>query len=252
MGHKNMKVSIITVCFNSEKTIEDTIKSVQSQTYSDIEYIIVDGFSKDLTNEIVRQYCDVVDIHVSEKDNGLYDAMNKGIFLANGDIIGVLNSDDVLANDEIVKKIVNSIEGSDGVYGDVGFYSDQKFSNKIRHYSSKYFTKEKFSRGMMPAHPSFYVRKECYEKVGSYRTDFKIAADFDMLLRIFFLSNTSFTYLDDEIVKMRLGGVSTSGFMSNYILNKEILESCQSNGVKANWLTVMSKYPEKLIGYILK
>lgn len=247
-----MKVSIITVCFNSEQTIEDTIKSVQSQTYPHVEYIVIDGKSQDCTNEIVSKYKDVVTVHVSEPDNGLYDAMNKGIELATGDIVGVLNSDDILANDSIIQKIVNSIGTHQGVYGDVGFYSEHDFSDKKRHYSSKGFTKDKFSRGMMPAHPSFYVKKECYEKAGLYRTDFKIASDFDMLSRIFYLKNTSFTYLEKEIVKMRLGGVSTSGLMSNYMLNKEILESCKNNGIKASWFSIISKYPSKIMGYIFK
>jgi glycosyltransferase involved in cell wall biosynthesis len=197
-----MKVSIITVCFNSKKTIEDTLKSVQSQTYPNIEYIVIDGNSKDCTNEIVSKYKDVVSVHVSESDNGLYDAMNKGIKFATGDIIGVLNSDDIFANDNIIQQIVNSIGTYQGVYGDVGFYSEHAFADKKRHYSSKGFTKDKFSRGMMPAHPSFYARKECYERAGLYRTDFKIASDFDMVLRIFSLPNTSFTYLKEEIVKM--------------------------------------------------
>lgn len=247
-----MKVSIITVCFNSEKTIQDTIKSVESQSYTNIEYIIIDGNSKDSTNEIVGKFENVVSTHISEPDNGLYDAMNKGIMLATGDIVGVLNSDDILASDNTIHALVKAIGDSDGVYGDVGFYSQHSFSDKKRHYSSKGFTKEKFSRGMMPAHPSFYVRKDCYEKAGLYRTDFKIASDFDMVLRIFSLPNTSFTYFDEEIVKMRLGGVSTSGLMSNYILNKEILESCKNSGIKANWFSIISKYPSKIMGYIFK
>ena len=247
-----MKVSIITVCYNSEKTIKDTLQSVHSQTYPDIEYIVIDGLSNDSTNNIVKKYRDIVSIHISEKDNGLYDAMNKGIKAASGDLIGILNSDDILASKNTIQHIVDCIGQNDGVYGDVCFYSDDDFLNKKRHYSSSFFTKEKFSRGMMPAHPSFYAKKECYEKVGLYRTDFQIASDFDMVLRIFSLSNTSFTYLEEEIVKMRLGGVSTSGFMSNYILNKEILESCKNNGIKANWFLILSKYPSKIMGYIFK
>ena len=247
-----MKVSIITVCFNSEKTIEDTLKSIQSQTYPDIEYIVIDGLSKDGTNEIVTKYNEIVSIHLSEPDNGLYDAMNKGIELATGDIIGVLNSDDIFADKYVVQKLADSIGDHDGIYGDVGFYAEHDFLDKKRHYSSNGFTTKKFSRGMMPAHPSFYVRKECYERAGLYRTDFKIASDFDMVLRIFSLPNTSFTYLKEEIVKMRLGGVSTSGFMSNYILNKEILESCKNNDIKANWFSILSKYPSKIMGYIFK
>ncbi|MDD9196717.1 glycosyltransferase family 2 protein [Aliivibrio sp. S3MY1] len=247
-----MKVSIITVCYNSEKTIEDTLKSVQSQCYSGIEYIVIDGGSKDSTNEIISKYKDIVSVHISEQDNGLYDAMNKGIALATGDIVGVLNSDDIFVDESVVQNLVNSIGDNSGIYADVGFYSEHDFSDKKRHYSSKGFVKSKFSRGMMPAHPSFYVRKECYEKAGLYRTDFKIASDFDMVLRIFSLPNTSFAYLEKEIVKMRLGGVSTSGFMSNYVLNKEILDSCQSNGIKASWFSILSKYPSKMLGYIFK
>lgn len=247
-----MRVSIITVCYNSAKTIEDTIKSVLSQSYSEIEYIVIDGGSDDCTNDIILNYKDTVSVHISEPDNGLYDAMNKGIELATGDIIGVLNSDDIFSDKYVVQKLVNSIGNHEGIYGDVGFYADHCFADKKRHYSSEGFTMKKFSRGIMPAHPSFYVRKECYEKAGLYRTDFKIASDFDMVLRIFSLPNTSFTYLKEEIVKMQLGGVSTSGFTSNYTLNKEILESCKSNGVKASWLSILTKYPSKIMGYVFR
>jgi len=247
-----MKVSIITVCFNSEKTIEDTIKSVESQTYPDIEYIVIDGLSVDKTNVIISKYRKTVSIHLSEKDKGLYDAMNKGVSLATGGIIGILNSDDILSNDSIIEDIVCSLGQHDGVYGDVCFYSGDDFSNKKRYYSSKGFNKFKFYRGMMPAHPSFYVRRKCYQRAGLYRTDLNIAADFDMVLRIFSIAETSFIYLEREIVKMRLGGVSTSGLMSNYTLNKEILESCRNNGIKANWFSVLSKYPGKILGYFLK
>jgi glycosyltransferase involved in cell wall biosynthesis len=190
--------------------------------------------------------------HISEKDKGLYDAMNKGIGIATGDIVGILNSDDILANDDTIKKIVQYIGNNDGIYGDVGFYAQNDFSKKKRHYSSAGFDKGKFSRGIMPAHPSLYVKKQCYLDAGSYRTDFKIASDFDMLVRMFALPNTSFKYLKEEIVKMRLGGVSTSGLMSNYILNKEMLKSCKDNGIKTSWLSILSKYPSKLMGYINK
>lgn len=249
-----LKVSIITVCFDSSKTILDTIKSVKSQTYGNTEYIIVDGGSTDSTLEIIKKYKaeGVVSNYLSEPDKGLYDAMNKGIRLATGDIIGMLNSDDIFANDDVIQKLIKSIGNNNGIYGDVGFYSGHNFSGKKRHYSSSGFKKSQFSRGMMPAHPSFYVRKECYERAGLYRTDFKIAADFDMVLRIFSLPNTSFTYLNEEIVKMRLGGLSTSGFISNYILNKEILKSCSDNGIKASWLSIISKYPSKIMEYIFK
>jgi glycosyltransferase involved in cell wall biosynthesis len=250
-----MKVSIITVCFNSEKTIADTLKSVQSQTYQDIEYIVIDGKSRDCTNDIISRFEDVVSVHVSEPDKGLYDAMNKGIKMSTGDVVGILNSDDIFAHDKVIEVIVENFRLSpniSGVFGDVGFYDEFDFSLKKRHYSSKMFEKSKFSRGMMPAHPSFYALKTCYDQVGSYRTDYKIASDFDMLLRMYCLPNASFKYINDEMVKMRLGGVSTSGFKSNYMLNREVLDSCRCNGINASWFSILTKYPGKIMGLIFK
>ncbi|HCE2121655.1 TPA: glycosyltransferase [Vibrio parahaemolyticus] len=246
-----MKVSIITVCYNSSATIEDTIKSVKSQTYKDIEYIIIDGGSTDNTNQIVNNYSECVDIHISESDKGLYDAMNKGLDLATGDLIGILNSDDILSGTTVIQKIVDASENSDGVYADIGFY-DQSLTKKVRHYSSKRFHKGRFSRGFMPAHPSFYLKRAVIEKVGYYSLDYKIAADFDFLVRCFYLPNISFNYLNEEVVKMRLGGVSTSGISANVLLNKEIMHSCRKNGLPCSWLSILSKYPEKLLGFIIK
>ncbi|MCG3733345.1 glycosyltransferase family 2 protein [Vibrio cincinnatiensis] len=246
-----MKVSIITVCYNSEKTIEDTIRSVASQDYDDIEYIIVDGGSTDQTHDIVTKYSDNIDIYLSEKDDGLYDAMNKGIKLASGGLVGILNSDDVLADRSIISRVVEAAKNVDGVYGDVGFY-DSTLTKKNRHYSSRGFHKAKFSRGFMPAHPSCYLKKELIEKVGFYSLDFRIAADFDYLVRAFSLPNSTFSYMQEEVVKMRMGGVSTSGISANILLNKEIIQSCRNNGLPCSWLSVLSKYPEKIIGLLVK
>ncbi|MCG9626581.1 glycosyltransferase [Vibrio mediterranei] len=246
-----MKVSIITVCFNSESTISDTIDSVLKQTYKDIEYIIVDGCSTDGTMDIVRRYGDSIDVVVSEKDKGLYDAMNKGLKLASGDLIGILNSDDILSSHHIIEEIVEHVDSHDGVYADIGFY-DNSLTSKTRHYSSKGFHKGKFSRGFMPAHPSCYLRRSVIEKVGEYSLAYKIAADFDYLLRAFSIQGTSFNYLNKEVVKMREGGVSTSGLSANILLNREIIQSCQNNGVYCSWLSILSKYPEKLLGLIFK
>lgn len=246
-----MKVSIITVCYNSEKTIRDTIESVIKQTYSNIEYIIVDGQSSDKTMSIVNEYKDSIDVVVSEKDRGLYDAMNKGLDLATGDLIGVLNSDDVFFSSETIQQIVVSASEFDGIYADIGFY-DESLTRKTRHYSSKGFHKAKFSRGFMPAHPSCYLKKEVIEQVGHYSLSYKIAADFDYLLRAFSLPNISFHYINKEVVKMREGGVSTSGLSANILLNKEIIHSCHENGLSSSWISVLSKYPEKLLGLVFK
>ncbi|MGI2259759.1 glycosyltransferase family 2 protein [Shewanella sp. GXUN23E] len=246
-----MKVSIITVCYNSAKTITDTIESVKNQKYSNIEFIVIDGGSTDTTLDILSKYLDVVDILVSEKDQGLYDAMNKGLARATGDLVGILNSDDILANDCIIERIVQAAEGVDGVYGDIGFY-DVTLTKKTRHYSSKGFHKAKFSRGFMPAHPSCYLKRTLIEQVGPYSLDFKIAADFDFLVRAFSISNSTFRYLPEEVVKMREGGISTSGISANILLNREIIKSCRSNGLPCSWLSVLSKYPEKIMGLIFK
>ncbi|MCG7489671.1 glycosyltransferase [Vibrio sp. Of14-4] len=249
-----MKVSIITVCYNSERTIKDTIESVASQIHDDIEYIVIDGNSSDKTMEIVNQYRDIIDVIVCEKDNGLYDAMNKGLLCASGDLIGILNSDDILARKSTIANIVHHIGDVgdvDGVYGDVGFYNFL-FTKKTRHYSSKGFYKSKFSRGFMPAHPSCYFRKELIDSIGLYSLDFKIAADFDYLVRAFSFPDANISYLQEEIVRMREGGVSTSGISASILLNKEIIQSCRNNGLPCSWLSVLSKYPEKIMGLIFK
>tara|TARA_R110001592_G_scaffold111334_1_gene308301 strand:+ start:1801 stop:2544 length:744 start_codon:yes stop_codon:yes gene_type:complete len=247
-----MKVSIITVCFNSEKTIEDTLKSVAAQTYPDIEYIVIDGLSSDSTNDIVRRYSDIVSVHISEKDEGLYDAMNKGITLASGDVIGILNSDDVFFDESIIQKVVDSFESNDCIYADVGFYKGENLDSKVRHYSSQGFLFTKLARGMMPAHPSLYVRRECFDRVGIYNRSYRIASDFDMVVRLFSLPDFKSRYISSEFVKMRLGGISTGGLRANYLLNKEIILSCKANNIKTNWFKVLSKYPEKLLGYFFK
>lgn len=246
-----MKVSIITVCFNSGKTIEDTIKSVIEQTYKSIEYIVIDGGSTDDTNEIISKYSDVVNVYISEKDNGLYDAMNKGLKIATGELVGILNSDDILAYRSAIEDIVNNVAGYDGIYADIGFYNHD-FSKKTRHFSSANFRKEKFSRGFMPAHPSCYFKKELIDVVGLYDTTYRIASDFDYLLRSFKVCNSHFFYLNKEVVKMREGGISTSGIISKLILNKEIIDSCAKNGISSGWIYILSKYPEKLAGLINK
>tara|TARA_R110000850_G_scaffold62235_2_gene141827 strand:- start:287 stop:1030 length:744 start_codon:yes stop_codon:yes gene_type:complete len=247
-----MKVSIITVCFNSESTIEDTLQSVASQTYPDIEYIVVDGLSTDGTNDIVKKYSDIVAVHISEKDKGLYDAMNKGIQRATGDVVGILNSDDVFFDETIIQQVVDGFKDNDCLYADVGFYKGEILDVKVRHYSSQGFSVQKLARGMMPAHPSLYIRRGLFEQVGYYSQSYRIASDFDMVARLFSVRNFKSSYIPSEFVKMRLGGISTGGLRSNYLLNREIIHSCKANNIKTNWLKVLSKYPEKLLGYFFK
>ena len=182
-----MKISLITITYNSGKTLADTIQSVISQTYKDIEYIIVDGASKDNTVSIIKEY--EPRFHgrmkwISESDKGLYDAMNKGICIATGDVVGIINSDDFFTSDDILKQVAETFianGGLDAVYGDVHFVNPNNLNKCVRYYSSKVFRRDLMKLGFMPAHPSFYMRRECFDKFGLYKTDYKIAADFEFL-----------------------------------------------------------------------
>ena len=185
-----MKVSIITVSYNSASTLYDSIKSVLSQTYSDIEYIIIDGGSKDATLDVIRKNDPLFEGRmkwISERDNGIYDAMNKGIRMASGDIVGILNSDDYFTSDDVIERMVKAFVDSDvdAVYGDVHFINDTQPHKCIRYYSSKLFRPLWLRFGFMPAHPSFYCRREVFGKVGLYKTDYKIGADYEMMVRLF-------------------------------------------------------------------
>jgi glycosyltransferase involved in cell wall biosynthesis len=243
-----MKVSIITVCFNSEKTIEDTLKSVQSQTYPNIEYIIIDGNSKDGTNKIVSKYENIVAIHVSESDKGLYDAMNKGIALATGDIIGIINSDDVFADEFVIEKIVDGFDDKsiDAVYSDLIYVSEHNLNKPTRLYSSKVFNKRMIKFGIMLPHPTFYVRKRCYEELGLYKTTYRVAADFELLAR-FMSKGIKAIRLPFISVKMREGGISSSGLLWRVHQNFEIVRACKENGFYTNIFLVMLKLPYKLL-----
>jgi glycosyltransferase involved in cell wall biosynthesis len=244
---RKMKVSIITVCFNSEKTIEDTIKSIQSQTYPNIEYIVIDGNSKDCTNEIVAKYQKIVSVHISETDAGLYDAMNKGITIATGDIIGIINSDDVLADELVIEKIVAGFNDNsvDAVYSDLIYVSEHNLSKPTRLYSSKVFSKRMIKFGIMLPHPTFYVRKRCYEELGVYKTNYRVAADFELLAR-FMSKGFKAIRLPFISVKMREGGISSSGLLWRIHQNFEIVRACKENGFYTNIFLVMLKLPYKL------
>lgn len=234
-----MKVSILTVTFNSEKYLEDTLVSIFSQSYPDIESIVIDGKSTDGTLSILQKYQNKI-TYISEPDTGIYDAMNKGIELATGDIIGILNSDDVLFDNEIINKVVHSFSSDvDCVYGNVIFVNE--FNKLVRNYSSANFNLKDFEFGHMPPHPSFYVRKEAFQKFGNYNTTFKISADYDLLLRFLYIHKLRSKYLDFILVKMRDGGISSS-FKNKWLLNKEILVACRFQNINTNFFKVYSKY----------
>ncbi|GAJ13781.1 unnamed protein product, partial [marine sediment metagenome] len=212
----------------------DTIKSVLAQTYPKIEYIIIDGSSTDGTIELIRSFGKSISKFVSEPDNGIYDAINKGIRLATGDIVGILNSDDFFYDNNVIERLVGSFKEHeiDAVFGDAQFVDPEKTSKIVRYYSSKLFNVSKFKYGFMPAHPSFYVKKELFEKLGYYKTDYKIAADFELLIRFLYNNQIKYKYIEMPFVYMRTGGISNKSIRSRCILNKEIARACKENGIQ--------------------
>jgi glycosyltransferase involved in cell wall biosynthesis len=232
-----MKISIITVSYNSENTIETTFKSVLQQTYSNIEYIVVDGGSTDSTLKIAEKYSEIITVLVSEQDNGLYDAMNKGINLATGDIIGLINSDDLFCDSDALNKVAKVFKKDknlDSVYADL-FYVNQKDINKI---SRRWVTgvQREFKYGWHPAHPTFYIKKTIYDKFGLFDLSFSLAADFEIMLRFLDKYKISTTYLKEPLVKMRLGGETNKSLKNIYYQNIECLRAFKKNNIKVTKL----------------
>ena len=254
-GHesKSPKISVITVCFNSEDTIRDTVQSVLSQDYDNIEYIVIDGASKDSTMDIIREYEDQIDIIVSEKDNGIYDAMNKGIRLSSGDFVGILNSDDVYAKTDIISKIADSFYENpdvDAVYGDLLYVDRSDLDKVVRTYPSDGFKAWKMRFGFMLPHPTFYARRELFDSLGFYQTDYRVAADFELLSR-FISKGIQLRRVPETFVKMRDGGISSTGFWWRIHQNLEIVKACRGNGIYTNILLVSLKVPFKISSYFL-
>jgi len=246
------KISIITVCFNSAITIRDAIESVLSQDYPNIEYIIVDGASKDGTMEVVREYEGKVDVLISGPDKGIYDAMNKGIRAVTGDVVGFLNSDDFYADDSVVSRLLQRMDeaGTDMVFADLEIVDAKNTERVVRYYDSSTFHTGRLRYGWMPAHTTLMVKRVLYETYGCFSLDYSIAADFEMIVRLFYSAGASYTYLPVAVIKMRTGGLSTRGLKSSWVLNREIVQACQTNGIKTSLLQVMLKIPAKLLEYV--
>lgn len=240
-----MKISIITVCYNSEKYIEETIKSVLKQTYKDIEYIIVDGNSRDKTLEIIKKYEPSFKGRmkwISEKDKGIYDAMNKGIKIATGDYIGLINSDDYLANEYVIDTIYNKIleSKSEVIYGNLEFIDSEQKDKVVRKWKDIDYDQNLINKGWHPAHPTLYLKREIYEKIGVFALDYKIAADYDLMLRIFAIYKPKALYVNETFVKMRVGGVSTQGLNSKITIIRECSQAWKKNKlIKPMWFDFM-------------
>lgn len=219
-----IKVSLITVCFNSDKYLKSAIESVKMQKYSEIEYIIIDGCSKDGTMDIIKEYELQFNNRLkwtSEPDKGIYDALNKGVALATGDIIGFLHSDDLFNSQDTLQHIAHAFKDDDisAVYGDLVFVDQQDINKIVRNWKSQSFKPGLLQHGWMPPHPTLFMRREVYEKHGFFNTNLKCAADYDYILRVFRDPTLTFEYLPEVITKMRVGGVSTKGIKN--IINKK-------------------------------
>ena len=241
-----MKVSIITICFNSQDTIEDTIKSVISQDYKDIEYIIIDGNSKDKTKSIIQKYKSKLAHYISEPDLGIYDAMNKGIAASCGDVIAILNSDDVYAFKSVVSEMVNALGKNDAVYADLVYVGSNNLNSVKRAWKAGIYKDGLFYFGWMPPHPTFFVKKKCYDELGTYSLDLNTSADYELMLRFIHKSNISISYLQKTIVKMRLGGASNASVKNRLLANREDKKAWKINGLKPKAYTFLLKPLRKL------
>jgi len=222
--------------------------SVVSQKYKNVEHIVVDGGSTDGTVKIIQQHEHKLGKWVSERDKGIYDAMNKGIKMAKGEVIGTLNADDYYTGSSVLKQVAEVFEkdNPDIVFGDVQFVDRKNLKKVTRVYRSNKWHPDKFQWGFMPPHPSCFIKKECFERYGYYKTDYEIASDYELLIRFLNVHQLKFKYLPLRMVAMRTGGVSTKNLRSNYILNKEIIRACRENGLETkNWM-VYSKYLRKI------
>lgn len=246
-----MKVSIITVCYNSEKTIEHTIQSVLSQDYPDIEYLLIDGQSKDQTIDIANKYKKHIAKIVSQKDKGIYDAINKGIQLASGDIVGILNADDFYIDKKVISKIVHLFQTkrTDSVYADLVYVKKDDTDKIVRYWKSRPYRAGLFLRGWMPPHPTFFVKKTVYDKYGLYTTQLSSAADYEFMLRVLHRHKISTAYLPEVIIKMRVGGKSNINLKNRLKANLEDRKAWKMNHLKPNILTLTIKPLLKIYQY---
>lgn len=247
-----MKVSLITVTYNSARYLQNAIQSVYNQDYPDIEYIIVDGGSTDETLSIIEQNAGCVTKWISEKDNGMYDAINKGMQMATGDVIGILNSDDMLAAKDVVSKIAACFkeQNVDSIFGDLMYVEAEETSKIHRFWRGSTYNRKSFNLGWMPAHPTFYVRREIVEQLGGYETHYFSAADFELMTRYLYKHRISACYLPELIVKMRKGGMSNGSFKKRFRANRRDYLALKRNKVPFPFIVSMIKPLRKLPQYI--
>jgi glycosyltransferase len=248
-----VKISIITVVYNNKHTIINAIESVLSQTYKNIEYIVIDGASNDGTVELLNLYATKINIIVSEPDLGIYDAMNKGISIATGDVIGILNSDDVYANEFVLQKIFESFQlnnTAEVLYGNLVYVKKNDINKIVRTWISIPYYSNFFEDGNVPPHPSFFVKKSIYNKIGFFDINYKLAADYEMMFRILKVYNFESFYLNELIVKMRLGGASNNNYLNIMKGNIEIVKAWKDNGFRMSILTPFYKVIKRVMQFM--
>ena len=246
-----MKITIITATYNSAKNIISVINTLENQDYSNIEWLVIDGKSKDETLSLVEKYIGEKKI-ISEEDHGIYDALNKGVKMAAGDVIGFLHSDDYLAGPDVISRIAEIFKDNpvDGVYGDLQYVEKEDTSKIIRYWESQSFQPNLLKKGWMPAHPTLFLRKEVYEKHGLFNLDYKISADYDLMLRIFSDATLKFKYLPQVITKMRVGGASNRSLKNIKIKSKEDLKAIKANNIENPYRVLFRKNFSKISQFI--
>lgn len=248
------KISVITAVFNRRDTIVRALKSVKCQTYENIECVVVDGGSTDGTKELIPPLLKPRDKFISEPDKGAYDAINKGIILASGDVIALLHSDDYYEDPDVLRHVIEVFESHDVdlVYGDASFFKKGDSHKTVRNYKSKLLSKKNLAWGQMPAHPSMFFRKEIYRELGGFKLGYKIAADYEFLCRLLVTKDIKSKYLQQSLVRMQIGGLSTSGIRNSIVLNKEVRRALKETQIYSNYAMILSKYPNKIFGLMRK
>lgn len=251
-----MKISLITVCYNCASVLGDAMQSVLDQAHDEFEYIVVDGQSTDGTIAVIKEFEPKFNGRmrwISEPDQGMYDALNKGIKMATGDVVGILNADDFFRHSGVLQKVADAFVGSvDAVYGDIRFVETNNFEHVIRYYSARRWQPWMLRWGYMPPHPTFYCSREYFDQLGDYKLGYKIGADYELLIRFLWKGGLRLKYIPDAMVDMRLGGLSTSGLSSTLTLNKEIVRANRENGIYTNLLMLCVKYFFKIWEFVFK
>ncbi len=248
-----MKITIITVVLNNGALVKDAIESVLNQTYSNVQYIVIDGGSSDGSLDIIQSYADKISVIVSEPDEGIYDAMNKGLALATGDVIAFLNADDFYANSRVIEQVVDLFEDSniDAVYADLDYVSRTDKDNVVRKWRSGEFNQKRFKHGWMPPHPTFFAKRSLYHQFGGYKQELNSSADYELMLRFCYVNRVNVAYLPEVLVKMRLGGQSNRSFKNRLLANLQDRKAWEINNIKPTWYTFLMKPLSKVKQYFI-